>query len=81
MKIRDIIVEKTTSANVASGTPVAAHSGGTSYTGKPGKSGTKAPKQAKVVQPKHPDGRAKGAHEMPAKGRLMGGQGLIKRSN
>ena len=32
-----------------------------SYTGTPGKSGTKAPKLPKIVQPKNPDGSAKGA--------------------
>lgn len=35
-----------------------------SYTGSPGKSGTKAPPQPKAVQPKNPDGTAKGAHEL-----------------
>lgn len=37
-----------------------------SYLGDPwgGKSGTKAPPQPKVVQPKNPDGTAKGAHEV-----------------
>ena len=36
-----------------------------SYTGSPGKSGTKAPKLPKVVQPKKADGTAKGAHALP----------------
>ena len=36
-----------------------------SYTGTPGKSGTKAPKLPKIVQPKNPDGSAKGAHNLP----------------
>ena len=36
-----------------------------SYTGPPGKSGTKAPKLPKIVQPKNPDGSAKGAHNLP----------------
>ena len=36
-----------------------------SYTGTPGKSGTKAPKLPKVVQPKKADGTAKGAHALP----------------
>ena len=31
------------------------------YTGSPGRSGTKAPKLPKIVQPKNPDGSAKGA--------------------
>ena len=36
-----------------------------SYTGTPGKSGTKAPRLPKVVQPKKKDGTAKGAHALP----------------
>ena len=36
-----------------------------SYTGTPGKSGTKAPKLPKIVQPKNKDGSAKGAHNLP----------------
>ena len=36
-----------------------------SYTGSPGKSGTKAPKLPKIVQPKKKDGTAKGAHALP----------------
>ena len=36
-----------------------------SYTGTPGRSGTKAPKLPKIVQPKNPDGSAKGAHNLP----------------
>ena len=36
-----------------------------SYTGTTGKSGTKAPKLPKIVQPKNPDGSAKGAHNLP----------------
>ena len=49
-----------------------------SYTGTPGKSGTKAPKLPKIVQPKNPDGSAKGAHNLPGTS-LFGGP-LIKRS-
>lgn len=37
-----------------------------SYTGSPGKSGTKAPKPPKVVQPKGPHGTAKNALDMKA---------------
>ena len=48
-----------------------------SYTGSPGKSGTKAPRLPKIVQPKNPDGTAKGAHALPG-GNLMGGP-LVKR--
>jgi|TARA_B100001758_G_C17839067_1_gene318229 hypothetical protein len=35
-----------------------------SYTGTPGRSGTKSPKLPKIVQPKNPDGTAKGAHRL-----------------
>ena len=46
-----------------------------SYTGSPGKSGTKAPKLPKIVQPKNPDGSAKGAHALPGVS-LFGGPGI-----
>ena len=49
-----------------------------SYTGTPGKSGTKAPKLPKIVQPKNPDGSAKGAHNLPGVS-LFGGS-LVKRN-
>ncbi len=48
-----------------------------SYTGSPGKSGTKSPRLPKIVQPKNPDGTAKGAHALPGVN-LMGGP-LVKR--
>jgi hypothetical protein len=35
-----------------------------SFTGSPGKSGTKAPKLPKIVQPKNSNGTAKGAHAL-----------------
>ena len=46
-----------------------------SFTGSPGRSGTKAPKLPKIVQPKNPDGTAKGAHNLPGVN-LMGGPGI-----
>ena len=48
-----------------------------SFTGSPGVSGTKAPKLPKIVQPKNPNGTAKGAHNLPGVN-LMGGP-LVKR--
>ena len=48
-----------------------------SYTGTPGRSGTRAPRLPKIVQPKNPDGTAKGAHNLPGVN-LMGGP-LVKR--
>ena len=74
MKIRDIISEvasvgATSAANIA--TVASPHIAvgpdrfKKSYTGTPGKSGTKAPRLPKVVQPKKKDGTAKGAHALP----------------
>jgi len=48
-----------------------------SYTGTPGRSGTRAPNLPKITQPKNPDGTAKGAHALPGIN-LMGGP-LVKR--
>ena len=78
MKLHEIIIRRveeqatagaTSSGNIAS--VVSPHiaigkdRGNKSYTGTPGKSGTKAPKLPKIVQPKNPDGSAKGAHNLP----------------
>jgi|TARA_E500000318_G_C3488399_1_gene183330 hypothetical protein len=49
-----------------------------SYTGSPGRSGTKAPRLPKIVQPKKADGTAKGAHALPGTS-LFGGPGFIRR--
>ena len=46
-----------------------------SYHGSPGKSGTKAPKLPKIVQPKNPDGTAKGAQNLTGTS-LFGGPGI-----
>ena len=46
-----------------------------SFTGSPGRSGTKAPKLPKIVQPKNPNGTAKGAHALPGVS-LFGGPGI-----
>ena len=51
--------------------------GNKSYTGSPGKSGTKAPKVPKIVQDKNPDGTVKNALDM--KNNIMGGGSAIKR--
>mgnify|MGYP003120624993 FL=1 len=51
--------------------------GNKAYTGTPGRSGTRAPRLPKIVQPKNPDGTAKGAHNLPGVN-LMGGP-LVKR--
>ena len=90
MKIRDIISEvasvgATSAANIA--TVASPHIAvgpdrfKKSYTGSPGKSGTKAPRLPKVVQPKKKDGTAKGAQtgKLNPNVSLFGGP-LIKRS-
>lgn len=46
--------------------------GNKSYTGSPGKSGTKAPKPPKIVQPKTPQGTAVNALDL--KGNIFGGK-------
>ena len=46
-----------------------------SFTGTPGRSGTKAPRLPKIVQPKNPDGTAKGAHALPGVS-IFGGPGI-----
>ena len=46
-----------------------------SYTGSPGKSGTKAPRLPKITQPKNPDGTVKGAHALGGVS-LFGGPGV-----
>ena len=85
MKIHEILESATagatSSANV--GTVVSPHlaigkdRGKKSYTGSPGRSGTKAPKVPKTVQAKNPDGTAKNALDM--KGNIFGGGSAIKR--
>lgn len=85
MKIREIFetatAGATSSANV--GTVVSPHlaigkdRGNKSYTGSPGKSGTKAPAVPKIVQKKKKDGTAVNALDM--KGNIFGGGNAIKR--
>ena len=48
-----------------------------SYTGSPGRSGTKAPKLPKIVQPKNPNGTAKGAHALKGMS-IFGGPGISR---
>lgn len=86
MRLREIISETatvgaTSAANI--GTVVSPHlaigkkRGNKSYTGSPGKSGTKAPKPPKIVQKKNKNGTAKNALDM--KGNIFGGGSAIKR--
>ena len=88
MKINEVIIKRiqenatagaTSSGNIAS--VVSPHIAigrdrfKKSFTGTPGKSGTKAPKLPKIVQPKKADGTAKGAHALPGVS-LFGGPGV-----
>ena len=86
MKINEVIREQATAGATSAGsiaTVVSPHIAigkdrvKKSFTGSPGISGTKAPKLPKVVQPKNPNGTAKGAHDLPGVN-LMGGP-LVKR--
>lgn len=87
MRISEIIESATAGATSTAniGTVVNPHHspgpsrGKKSYLGSPwgGKSGTKAPPQPKVVQPKNPDGTAKSAHDI--KGASLFGGPAIKR--
>jgi hypothetical protein len=77
MKINEVIIKRvqeaatagaTSAGNIA--TVVSPHIAigrdrfSKSFTGSPGKSGTKAPRLPKIVQPKNPNGTAKGAHKL-----------------
>ncbi len=88
MKIIEVIIREfatagaTSAGNIATVTSphiaIGKDRGNKSYTGTPGVSGTKAPKLPKVVQPKNPDGSAKGAHNLPGTS-LFGGPGVVRR--
>lgn len=85
MKIRDILESatagSTSAANVGSvANPhlaIGKDRGKKSYTGSPGRSGTKAPNVPKAVQAKNPNGTAKNALDM--KNSIFGGGSAIKR--
>jgi hypothetical protein len=85
MKIRDILESATagaTSAGSIASVPNAHISPGSargkkSYIGTPGKSGTTAPPQPKIVQKKNNDGTAKNALDQGTS--LFGGGSAIKR--
>ena len=91
MKLHEIILRRvkeqasagaTSSGNIATVTSphvaIGKDRGNKSYIGSPGRSGTKAPKLPKIVQPKNKDGSAKGAHNLPGVS-LFGGP-LVKRN-
>jgi hypothetical protein len=49
-----------------------------SYTGSPGRSGTRAPRVPTAYIPKNADGTARGAHELTGTS-LFGGPGVVRR--
>ena len=85
MRISEIFEDASAGATSAAsvGTVVSPHlaigksRGNKSYTGSPGKSGTKAPQTPKVVQAKNPDGTAKNALDI--KNNIFGAGSSIKR--
>lgn len=86
MRISDILKETATAGATSAGniaTVVSPHiaigkdRSKKSYTGSPGKSGTKAPKVPTVVQVKNSNGTAKNALNM--KGNIFGSGSAIKR--
>ena len=90
MKINEIIMHEQATAGATSAgnmaTVVSPHvaigkdRGKKSYIGSPGRSGTKAPKLPKIIQPKNPDGSAKGAQTGKLDGVSLFGGPAIKRS-
>ena len=85
MKLKEILESATVGATNAGnvGTVINPHispgkaRGKKSYTGSPGKSGTKAPPQPKVSQPKNKDGTAKNALDQSTS--LFGAGSAVKR--
>jgi hypothetical protein len=94
MKINEIIIRRINNEQATAGatsagnmaTVVSPHvaigkdRGKKSYIGSPGRSGTKAPKLPKIVQPKNPDGSAKGAQTGKLNGVNLFGGPAIKRN-
>ena len=88
MKINEILIKETASTGATSSGNIATVTSPhvaigpdrfkKSFTGSPGKSGTKAPRVPKAYTPKNANGTAKGAHELSGTS-LFGGPGVIKR--
>lgn len=87
MKIHEILSETASAGSTSAGSIATVASphiaigkdrGNKSYTGSPGKSGTKAPALPKVVQAKNKDGTAKNALDQPSTS-LFGGSSAVKR--
>ena len=88
MKINEIVIRETATAGATSAGNIASVTSPhvaigpdrfkKSFTGSPGKSGTKAPRVPKSYTPKNPNGTAKGAHELKG-ANLFGGPGVVRR--
>jgi hypothetical protein len=87
MRINEIVIRETATAGATSAGNIASVTSPhvaigpdrfkKSYSGSPGKSGTKAPRVPKAYTPKNPNGTAKGAHELSGTS-LFGGP-LVRR--
>ena len=88
MKINEIVIRETATAGATSAGNIASVTSPhvaigpdrfkKSYSGSPGKSGTKAPRVPQTYTPKNPNGTAKGAHELKGTN-LFGGPGVVRR--
>jgi len=88
MKIHEIVIRETATAGATSSGNIAAVVSPhiaigpdrfkKSFSGSPGKSGTKAPRVPQAYTPKNANGTAKGAHELKG-ANLFGGPGLVRR--
>ena len=87
MRINEIVIRETATAGATSAGNIASVTSPhvaigpdrfkKSFTGSPGKSGTKAPRVPKAAQKYNANGTAKGAHEL--KGTSLFGGPLVKR--
>ena len=88
MRINEIVIRETATAGATSAGNIASVTSPhvaigpdrfkKSYSGSPGKSGTKAPRVPKAYTPQNPNGTAKGAHELKG-ANLFGGPGVVRR--
>jgi len=88
MRINEILIKETASAGATSSGSIASVVSPhiaigpdrfkKSYTGSPGRSGTRAPRVPTAYTPKNADGTARGAHELTGTS-LFGGPGVVRR--
>jgi hypothetical protein len=88
MRINEILIKETATAGATSSGNIASVTSPhvaigpdrfkKSYSGSPGKSGTKAPRVPKAAQKYNANGTAKGAHELRGTS-LFGGPGVVRR--